>query len=152
VLITLFNEKFLPLVGVSIFLVIGICMIAIPRYFENKKKKQCTLAVDAKCERLKESYSTIDRDGMHSYNSEIKTYSPVWSYYVGGRTHTYCDNCYSRAGYANVGDTCTLYINPNNFDEVYSKKNFSFKMILEIIGAMFILGGGLFIYVVLRSF
>lgn len=151
-IITFFNEKCLPLAGVSIFLIIGICMVAIPIYFENKKKKRCTIAVDAKCERLKESYRTIDSDGMHSCNSSIKIYSPVWSYYVGGKTYTYCDNCYSRTGYAKVGDIRTLYINPDNFNDVYSKKEFSVGIVLEIIGVMFIFGGSFFIYAVISSF
>jgi len=87
----------------------------------------------------------IDYDGN-------KTSVPIWSYYVGGKTYTYCDNCYSRTGYAKVWDIRTLYINPDKFNDVYSKKEFSVGRVLEIIGVMFIFGGSFFIYAVISSF
>jgi len=134
-LITLFNEKFLPLLGLSIYLIIGLCIIAIPRYFENKKKKRCTLAVEAKCEGKNESYG----------DSGNKLYSPVWSYYVGGKQYTYSDNVYSIVTLTKVGDTCTLYINPDDFNDVYKKSiaKFVFKITFDIMG-IFIVATGVF--------
>jgi len=148
-LIEFVKEKFLPWLGVSIFPIIGICMTFIPMYFENKKKKSCTMAIEAKCVSLKKSHSYYDEGASNRY---YEVYSPVWNYYIDGKFYTYCDNCYSSTSSAEVGDICTLYINPNNFNEVYSKSTFRFCRVLQLIGIMFIFGGGVFVYVMLKAF
>lgn len=149
-LIGFVKEKFLPWFGVSMFPLIGMCMMIIPMRFENKKRHRCSVAVEAKCVRLKKTHSIRTNSDIWNYN-DYEIYSPVWNYYVAGKTYTYCDNCYSRVSSAEVGDVCTLYVNPDNFNDVYSKNEFRVFRVIELVGIMFVLGGGVFVYAMLKS-
>lgn len=127
----IFNENGVPVLLSMAFFLTGLGMLIIPRYIENKKKNTCTFAVDAKCVRFMEQYDM--EDGT--------TYAPVFEFYAGGELHTYCYDLYSNVGLPKVGDIETLYINPEDFNDIYRPTPSILKKFIAFMGIVFTIFG-----------
>lgn len=130
----IFNEKVIPILLSAVFLLPGLGMLIIPRRIENKKKNRCTFPVEAKCIKIVEEY---DGEGG-------RVYAPVFEFYVGGEVFTYNYDTYSALGVPNIGDTEILYVNPENYSDIYRMTPSIHKKLIAFMGITFtIMGGGL---------
>lgn len=135
-----FNEKCLPIMASLVFPTVGFIIITVTKYKNVKKSQRCTLIASATCVELKKTRS--DKGNT--------LYCPIWSYYMGTETYTYCDNVYSNVGIPNINDTITIYVNPDDYSDAYVK-NPKQQIILYIIGFGFLILGSFLTYVVLKD-
>lgn len=114
--------------GIDVFIIIGICCLAIPRYILYSKKSRCTFHVEARCIRIKE---WVEHDG-----ASHKTYkTPIWKYNAGDKSRTYKEN-YDYRDFElthKIGDNVVLYLNPDDFSDVYYPQNESLNK-SDIVG------------------
>ena len=92
--------------AMSIFLLVGLIFGGIGfgiKYADNKKKETCT----------EQTTGTVI-DYATSPSSDNTTYAPIVSYDVDGYTYTVHNNTYSNPCPYKIGESVTIYYNPNN--------------------------------------
>ena len=138
--ITLFIATFVPETEVSAYVGIfmglaisslGIGAFLLPVFSEKRKRERCTLEVDAKCIRSEGAYS------------KYSSYKPLlWSYKVNGEIYTFSDIDFFEFKLPSVGSYCKLYVNPDDYNEVYRVSSKASKIMRYICGmALTVIGG-----------
>lgn len=132
---TLFNDRGIPILVGAAFFLVGLGMLIIPRYTENQKKNRCTYPVEAKCIRI-----------IKDNHDRRTLYAPVFEFYAGGEVHTYNSDLYSNVVIPNIGDCEILYVNPENYSEVYRPTPSVHKKLIGFMGIIFTICGALVMY------
>ena len=128
----------LPYVVVVTILIGSVLFLAISQIVASRKKKRCTLAVNATCVAL---------DMRH--HKGIRTVCPTYGFYYAGENRRVCDYKYTSLTISE-GETCTLLIDPKNPDVFYDEKREALSRIGNMImGVGGIVCGALALYMML---
>ena len=123
------------LVGI-LLIVIGVGIYAGVIYGKVTAAKYCTYPVMAKVVDLRVSF---DSDGD-------RTYMPIYEFQFKGETRQIHNNTYSNIGVPKLGEVREIFIDPENLDEYYEKKQQKgHSIFLYVVGAIFI-AIGVFIF------
>lgn len=129
--VAIYNHSEL-LVGI-LLLVIGVGIYAGVIFGKVTAAKYCTYPVMAKVADIRVS---TDSDGD-------RTYMPVYEFQFKGETHLIHNSTYSNIGVPKLGETREIFIDPENLDEYYEKKQQRGNSIfLFVLGAFFMGIGG----------
>lgn len=109
----IFMEGIVPMMLLSVFLIMGVCVAAIVPYIYIKNKRIHSMQVDAEVIRKTRDYYR-DSDG-HSR----RTYHLTWKYYAGGEWRNYRSNIGRSHERRDVGDRGILWLNPDNYDDCW---------------------------------
>ncbi len=109
----------------------GIIVIIIPSLIIKHKKGNCSVKINSVVSKL---------NSHHNYrsNNDIR-HSAVCTFVYNGTEYTV-----DRIGYSTskrVGDTQTLYIDPQNPEKCYAKRDFLIPIFIVAWGACVVLGG-----------
>jgi hypothetical protein len=130
------------LIGLGIFLLVGLIFLGIAFYIAKIHYKDCNVEMKATCKKVKHNKRNKNRDDI--------THCPVYEIYYNGQEMTVCNNVYTKGTTPKVGDIRTIYINPNNPNKYYEvKQNRLIVIFISIIGISCIIP---FIVVILKMF
>lgn len=134
-----FLIKVTPKLFSLLFVFLGFLITVIPLIIQNKKKNRCTVPVESVIIRVNSKIS-VDNDGHRR-----TVYSPVYAFTYNGKRIEYCSKIYSNIEKNIVGDNKTLYINPNDENDIYIEMNIKTCIILAFIGIAFV-GFGIYAF------
>lgn len=117
----------LPYVVVVTILIGSVLVLVVSQIVASRKKKRCTLAVNATC---------VVLDTRHYKGT--RTVCPTYEFYYAGENRRVCDYKYMSQTISE-GETCTLLIDPEKPDVFYDEK----REALRRIGNMFVGVGGI---------
>lgn len=89
-----------PYIAMGAFMVIGILVMAVPYVGAARRRKRCTLAVNAVC-------VAVDT----RYHKGRRTVCPTYEFYYNGENHRVCDHVYYGTEVPE-GAICTIYVDP----------------------------------------
>ena len=128
----------LPYVVVVTILIGSILLLILSQVNTGRKKKQCTMTVNAMCVALDARY-----------HKGTRTVCPTYEFYYAGESHRVCDYTYTSQTISE-GDACTLLIDPEKPDVFYDEKREErSRRVTTLIGVMGILCGALGLYMML---
>lgn len=128
----------LPYVVVVTILIGSVFVLAISQIVASRKKKQCTVAVNATCVAL---------DTHH--HKGTRTVCPTYEFYYAGENRRVCDYKYTSQTIFE-GETCTLLIDPEKPDVFYDEKREALRRIGNMfVGVCGIVCGALALYMML---
>ncbi len=119
-LVTFFMGMGIASLGIGVFL--------LPVFLEKRKRERCTLEVDAKC-------ISLER-GLKGSRW------PVWSYKVNGEIYTFSDIDFWEFRLPSIGSYCKLYVNPDDYNDIYRVSSKTSKIMRYICGIALIVIGG----------
>jgi len=120
-------EKILPDLILGAFIACGAVIVVVTYLNASKKKKNCTLCVNAKI---------VDKL-VHVRDGATVT-SPVYEVYYRGEMQRLCDQVFTNMDKCEIGDVREIYINPDRPDEFYDPKiAFAGNAIAYVIGFAF---------------
>lgn len=124
-----FMEGIVPMMLLSVFFIMGVCVAAIVPYIYIRNKRIHSMQIDAEVVRKTRDYHR-DSDG-HVH----RTYHLTWKYYAGGAWHNYRSNVGRSHERRDVGDRGILWLNPDNYDDCWEDIG-CFWIIAAIIGGI----------------
>ncbi len=128
----------LPYVAVVTILIGSVFVLVVSQIVTSRKKKQCTLAVNATCVAL---------DTHH--HKGTRTVCPTYEFYYAGENRRVCDYKYTSQTISE-GEICTLLIDPEKPDVFYDEKREALSRIGNtIVGVGGIVCGALALYMML---
>jgi len=119
-------EKVLPILISFLLVGFGILQLLWFKLYEKEMLKKCTYEIQGKCIELDKKW---DSDSGTSY-------APTFEYYIDNTRYEYKVDYYSGQA-PNIGDFETLYVNPNDCNEVYRKYP---KILIRTLYFLVILG------------
>lgn len=135
-------ENLAPYLFLSIFVLVGVGMLAGGVTHYERKKNTCTYVVNARVVQLKTS---------RGKKGSI-LYSPVYEIYYGGEYKKICSNMYTNVKVPQVGDYKQLMVNPADPDEIREPGTETFLLWFFVgMGILFMACGiiGMVLYAVL---
>ena len=120
--------EFAPLLLLILFLFIGVGITISTITKEIKAKNRCTAEVEAVVVDVKSRLS--------SGKNRHRVYCPIFEYQYYGQTFQKSPDVYTNVGVPKIGDTKTVYINPNDPTDLYIK-NYSATILSLILGLLF---------------
>lgn len=122
----------------SVFVLVGIGLVALPPVIHRLKMKVFTVNIEAVCIRLDHHIS------RSSKGRRTITYAPTWEYDHNGNVYTYKESTYTNLSVPKVGAVYRLLMNPDKPEELYRPVK-SVRILLFVIGAAFTVMGVLFL-------
>lgn len=107
------------------------------------KRRRCSVKVEGEIIEIKSKIGGGSFTGKHLRKISL-VYSPVYSFIYNNKRREYCSNCYNSIVEYELGDKQTLYINPNNENEIcvkLDKKILIFQAIFSITYITIGIGG-----------
>lgn len=107
---------------------IGLCFALSPLYMAYRRKRFCKEEVEATCIDLKTRRNQRGRT----------LYSPVYEFWYGGEMHTVSNESYTSFGCPGIGETRTIWVDTEYFDEYYERRSgFRLALFLVVFGLAF---------------
>lgn len=135
--------KAVPAALLSVFAIVGACLLVIPRKIARKRAEEHPVEIRARV-KAKHERRWRDSDG-HSHRGWFL----VWGYYAGGKDRTYSSNTTRSPEPRQVGDEGVLYLSRTDPDDVWEPGTRSDTIVLTCIGAAFAAMGVLGLVLVL---
>lgn len=114
----------------SIFILVGVGLIAFPPIIHKNKMKLFTVQIEAVCIHL-DTHISRSRKGGRTI-----TYAPTWEYEHNGNMYTYKESTYTNLSVPKMGAVYQLLMNPDKPEELYRPVK-SVRILLLIIGLAF---------------
>lgn len=121
-------ESVISILGVSAFLIVGICLIYIPNRKRKKLKQICNYPISATIVRYKKML------GDNNY-----VYCPIYCFTYNSNYYEVSNETYSNIGVKEEGSIVTLMINPQNPQEFIDDVSNIFTLFPTILGILFII-------------
>lgn len=119
ILIMLVSDKltvqFVFNAGLTMALILGLCLLIIPPARRKKKQSRCTMAVTLHCVDL---IKKIQYDSDNHQHKTV-TYAPVWEYWYNGRSYVYAENVYTNVDVPEIGSEREGFIDPDKPSELF---------------------------------
>lgn len=124
----LLMEYIVPVLMLSVFLIVGLCLTLIPPFLYRKNKRKYSLKVEAEVTG-KEMRRSRDSDG-HTH----RAYYLSWKYYINGKWYHYRSNQGRSPERREAGDRGFLYVNPANVSDCWERWSLLHRAILLLFG------------------